>query len=464
MEEDQQKKRTKLIIAVLFGVVLLFLIAGIVLWFLNRGDGSTTSSGGLLPFGNITETDRTPITGGGKIGRGNESGSDPTGEPMFRQLSSVPTAGAIAIVKDNEQYVRYMEKSEGHVYDVRIRDGEKTEITNTKILRVHEALFGLGGDAVITRSLDEDSFTKADIIKTTLGYIKPAEGEGGIGSIQTNINDSIKDGAMAVSVSPDGKRFFYLLPTEYGSEGTSVDLGTKISARVFQHDFSEWLPQILDNGDVILATKPSALVDGFAYRFSPAKHTFERILRNKEGLTVNADPTGENVLYAENVSGNIAFGVWNKAGVPGDEGIMFHDSPISLVTLPEKCAWKKDRMHILCGSFPATRERLPDIWYQGRVPLRDTFWLANTKTNELVFIADPEKEESAKQSFDVVNPLFSSDGNYFVFVNKNDETLWSMKIPESAVSGEKEDPLPPDLSPSELKDAVGSLPSTTTTR
>ena len=84
----------------------------------------------------------------------------------------------------------------------------------------------------------------------------------------------------------------------------------------------------------------------------------------------------------------------------------------------------------------------------------------NTDSSEISFLADPTKETTANQSFDVSQPFIGSDELHFFFTNKNDSTLWSMRILKEKYmtvdEAAAEVTNTPQLTPDELKDAAGS--------
>ena len=452
--ENQEQDRSKLIIGVILGIIILLILIGVVFWLYRNKDAVISKAGGVLPFGNVTDTPRGTGSGDNTdSGTGDTAGGE--GESMFRQLVKVPVAGSIPIVKDGDEYVRYIEKETGNVHDVRVRDGADTRMTNTTIPRVYEAYFGLNGSAVIFRYLDVDPLSQRDVIKTSLGYINlPANVTDGSGSV---IIEFLPDDITDVSVSPNGKALFYLLKTAEGISGSTIDLATKNTREIFRNSFSEWLPALLDDGAVILTTKPSGAVAGFAYRYDPIKRTLERTLRNKLGLTTLPNSSGSRILYEENISRNVIFGVFDRNGFPGEEGNTAYESGLPISTLPEKCAWSRDNVHLYCASFSGNPgANIPDDWYQGTMAFKDTFWAVDTTTNEGVYIVDPMT--AIKKSFDVIHPSLSTNEHYFIFVDKNDESLWAMTIPgpvqNTAVNAG------PELSPSELKDAGLPAPQT----
>lgn len=461
---DLEQGRSKIWLWITLGVVLVLILA--FAYFLTLGKSTPVGEtiGKVLPFGQLgEETVRDPISGGGDI-----SGSNPdsTGsgtntdapEPIFRQLAARAVSGAHPVSVGEDQHIRYIEKETGHAYEVRIKDGATRQLTNTTIPRIYEAYWGFGGNAVILRYLEEDSLSRKDVIKTNLAYLSLPSASSS-DAIGTMLIEFLPDNITSVSVSPNGKKLFYLLKTTDGVSGSIVDLQTKNTKEVFRNAFSEWLPELLDTGDVVLTTKPSGEVPGHAYLYSPDTKKIERMVRNKNGLTTKGNSDGSRIFFAENVARSVIFGAYDKKGFVGDEGEVRHENILSITTLPEKCAWKISGISAICAAFTGLPNKLiPDDWYQSTFAFDDTFWSINTNTNEIAYLADPIDE--TKQEFDVVFPLLSLDEHYFVFINKTDSTLWSMRIVEPVSEETTPDApveIPPDLSPEELKDAQASI-------
>ena len=65
----------------------------------------------------------------------------------------------------------------------------------------------------------------------------------------------------------------------------------------------------------------------------------------------------------------------------------------------------------------------PDDWYQGVVSFDDGFWRKNILTGE-------SKNILSRFGADIMNIFVSDDEGYLIFTDKNDGTLWSLKIKE----------------------------------
>lgn len=467
MDEQQQSSSKKWMIIGATALILIIAIGAFL--FLNRNSTSSPVQSITSLFGKLGQEISRPLGDIIQPGQGQNDGVSPDDlnaeEPLFRQLSTIPIAGATTITRDGKSYVRYIAKENGYTYEVDPRTGKTVQLTNTTIPRIYEAYWGNNGESVTLRFLARDAMDQ-DSIKTYLAYLSTpkqldANASGTTQTLGTLIGDFLPDNISALSISQDGTKMFFLIPTSSGVTGYIMTLATKAKQEVFQSTFSEWSPQLLNSGMVILTTKPSANVEGYSYLYNPKDHSFSRILRKVNGLTTLANKSNTRVLYSENLLGKTLLNVHNAKGYIGDEGSMEPTIQVPLPSLPEKCAWGKNQIRLYCGSFTSTpRGQIPDDWYQGVIAFSDMFWSVNTDTSEISFLADPTKEETAQNgSFDVIMPFVDDSESHFFFINKNDMTLWSMRInKEKFITPEESTALEPteELTPDELKDAAGS--------
>lgn len=438
------------------GIVVVLLVIVVLLLTLGKDTSIAKKVGSVLPFGQVLpETPSGTITGD-ITPTGNEEVPVITGEePMFRQLSKESTAGFTTVIRDGKTYVRYVLRENGNIHEVDPSTGTDRQITNTTIPRVYEAFFGNNGNTVIMRYLKR--MLNNDVIVTYLGNLELPTSEGSMGSIRSN-TEFLPDNISAISISPDGTHLFYLLPVSDGVSGTVVSLSAALFPKeVFRNSFSEWLPQLFNDGTILLTTKPSAGIAGYSYLYDPLKKTLTRIVREKDGLTTFGDSVGSRILFGENVANAPFLGMYTKKSFSSEEGVENHEARIPLATLPEKCAWGVSPSTLYCASFVgSTGTKLPDEWYQGLISLSDTFWMVNTNTTEITLIADPESV--IQKHFDVIMPLIDENERHFIFVNKEDDSLWSMRLPDLSAGLEPTNTsvTPPPLTPAEQKDAAGS--------
>src|SRR3989339_198817 len=439
---------------------ILILIAIIIFAILRFGKDSTVAKqiGSILPFGQLSDdASRGDVTGNNIEGTLNGNTSGEQDKPLFLQLAQGPVAGAINVSREGKTYVRYVLRENGFIYEVDPETGVSNQLTNTTIPRIYEAYFGNSGNTVILRYLTRDELSRLDVIKTYLANLElPTNGTSTTNIVGTLRGEYLPDNISALSISPDKKNLFYLLPIPEGVSGTIVPLqSTQQAKEVFRNSFGEWLPQLLDNGTVLLTTKASADVPGYSYIYDPKNKTLERMIREKNGLTTQANSSGTLVIYNENIAGNFTLGLYNNKVISSADSDAQNEAPIPLTTLPEKCAWGTVHHTLYCGApLSIGNVKIPDEWYQGITTFSDLFWMVNTDTEEISLLADPKDEP--KRSFDVIVPFIDNKESFLFFVDKNDSSLWSMRIPTLTQDGD----VPPidtsGLSPEELKDVEGS--------
>lgn len=471
---DEEQTSSKKIWIILGGIILLLLIGVIVFLLIHKKgtDASGDKSIGSLFGSSGADTGRPSPTGinpGTQVGDGTAGQNNDQGEPLFRQLANIPVAGATAVMHDGKTYVRYVSRENGNIFEVDPLSGVTTQLTNTTIPRIYEAEWGNSGNSVVLRYLVHDQLSRQDTIKTYLANlilpITQASSTSGQSSVGTLKGDFLPDNISALSVSPDGAHLFYLLPIQEGVSGSIVSIATLGTREVLRSTFSEWLPELLNSGLVVLTTKPSANVPGFSYLYNPLNKTFSRLVREKNGLTTHSEASGNRMVYSENISGNTVLDLYDAKGFLSDDGETVHTQPLQLSTLPEKCVWSGNHIRLFCAAFSAPpKAEIPDDWYQGALSFSDTFWTINTDTSEITFLVDPSKEKSALRSFDVFSPFVGGDEKHFFFIDKNDATLWSMHlIKEKFTTAEEATAVAdtPVLTAAEQKDALGSTATTT---
>ena len=145
-----------------------------------------------------------------------------------------------------------------------------------------------------------------------------------------------------------------------------------------------------------------------------------RLLGDRAGLTALANPTLSRVVFSESTERSLSLKqLTTKNGAVTD---------LPLATLArDKCIWDRSDTLLLCAVPSDLPPALyPDAWYQGAAVLSDDLWLADTLSGAVILVA--LLEETAGIAIDVIDPFLSSDERYLFFRNKNDSTLWSLKL------------------------------------
>lgn len=303
-------------------------------------------------------------------------------------------------VYENLPAIRYVERKNGHLYKMLLKDKNSEKVSNSTIPTIYEAYFNKDGNTTIYRYL-----TNNDVISTFLASLGKPAGE----YLPTNIVD--------LSVSDDKNRFFYLVKSGNSVTGFVQNFETGAKQNVFSHQLTEWLPSWDSKGNLYLSTKPSYVTTGNLYILKQNNKTLSKIIGGINGLTAKVSPDGSRVLYS----------VTTNKGPRLMIHIIEGRKTIDLDTygLADKCIWSKDSINIFC-SIPKTVKgnQYPDVWYQGRVSFEDFFIKIDTNENEIYTLADSTQETPV----DATNLVLDRDENNLFFINKKDYTLWGFDV------------------------------------
>lgn len=309
--------------------------------------------------------------------------------------------------------VRYVEKERGHSYETYLDVLAERKISNTTIPRIHEAFFGNNGQNVLLRYLGDNGTTI-----NTYSASLPIEVAGGDATMDlkgsfmpTNISD--------VSIAPDMKSMFYLMPYSQSIIGTISLFAGGQKIQIFNSEFTEWLSQWPATRTIMLTTKPSYVYAGSAYIVDTQTKSINNVLSEISGLTTLMSPNGKSILYSESIKNGLRLKLFKM------DTREFID--LGVKTLPEKCVWGSNSEYAYCGvprSLP--QANYPDNWYQGLLSFSDDIWKLDLKTNVFNILANPE--EIAGESIDVIKPSLDTKENYLIFTNKKDSFLWGLTL------------------------------------
>lgn len=390
-------------------IVLVFLFAYYLLS--KNPDGSTPSVTNVFknffPFGGETNTNN-----------GNTPTEVPEETPVeqpadftqkLRKITSEQVAGAGVIDVKAGSVLRYIEKATGHIFEVELFSPRAGRISNTTIPMVYEAFWGNKNDSLITQYLKEDDVT-IDTYSITLK------------NISTSTENTISGSAMSESissVSTYGTSVFYLEEGSEASFGYVSNFDGKNKKQIWNSPIKELLSQYVNARTVALTTKPEESTPGFMYFIDTVTGNTKKVLGNINGLSTLANPTGTSILYLDQGEGAIMYTYEIKT--------MVNDAT-SPATFPEKCVWgKKDSNFIYCA-VPKNFIRSGELtnWYKGFISTNDDVWKYDLKNKTSKIIADLTLESGEK--IDLIKPVISDNDQYLVFVNKIDNSLWSLDL------------------------------------
>ncbi len=412
--------------------VVALALVGYVTWAIlglffgseERRGGSSWTPPSFFP---VSSGGVTPVTGSGSSTSTDEGPQ--RGVPTLRQLSNVPTAGMGAFDKTEgaagfrakTTVFRWIERATGHIYEARSTNPTKTRISNTTIPGVQEAFFSDDGKNVVARYLRPDNET----IETLVGQIQPVTEttKGGYVYSETKlVTRFLEPGIDAAGDSPREGYFYTLTDQDGGSAVKLVPYATtSLATTIFESPLSQWVVAWVGE-TLALQSKADSNNVGFLFRAAAGTDGTEKIIGGRSGLTALVNPAGTRAIFSETVGNDLH--LWEKNLETGEERLF------ELRTLPEKCAWSPvEETVVYCGAPDFyVRGAYPTNWYQGRFSFDDNIWQIEVDGEKYKILHDTR---TGNETFDVWKPITSPGGEFFLFLNKRDLTLWSLDVSET---------------------------------
>lgn len=393
--------------ATLYAIAFVVFIACIVgaVWVYQISAPKTTTSdttstgffGSLFPFGRSGTGTNTGISSG-------EGSSDTTAVPELRKLSEEPVAGAgFTRGSGGALSVRYVERNTGHMYETPVASATSVRLTNSTIPAVHDSTL-LNASTTLMRFLSDTAG-----VQNFIGVIATTSTD------QELLGGFLKD-YTRIAVGQKGT-LLGVLETPTGSVIESLSSDGKNSKSIFTSPLTSWIPH-LSSGKYYVASAPSGQSDGSVYEVTSG--TLVRVLGPRAGLQALFQQEGQLVAVTGGSRNALTFTLYDlKNG-----GMV--NMPVG--TLTQKCAWAAGRTALLVCAIPKEIPSgvYPDDWLLGITHTNDDIYEVNTDTGAVTRVFN--LSESGSGPFDVGQAHLSDDGSYFLFVNRNDQTLWSAKL------------------------------------
>lgn len=417
--EDKNKKIIASVVAVLLIIVLLIFI-----FFIFRSDkgGLAVNPGNDDPFG-------TPPEGGSDSGFGTGTGgiilnTDEallTGEVFakLRKVSSVPVSGATIYSENNENTIRFIERSTGHLYETTTQETLVRRISNTTIPKAEEVVWGENGQTLILR------YEKDGLIETFSAEVTDENSSEENLVAPTNEPFSLTGSFLPLNIleiSKNGNRTAYIRDEFGQAKVYTANIKGENPSLLWQSSVKGWTVKWAGPNNVSITTKSSHSNPGFLYYLGVSNGSLRKIIGDMNGLTTLPSPDGNTILYSRNNNGFFSFHTFN---INEDRHNVF---PIP--SIPDKCTWDSESLMIFCGvpSGGAISGEFPDSWYQGEISFSDSIWSINTETMETKMLAD--LKSLSQEDIDAIDLKISPDENHLIFTNKRDLTLWVLDISE----------------------------------
>ena len=412
------KRKTAIIITILTAFLAM---VGLAAWYFflspqtikNDQGGISKIISTFFPIGEQTTNNQQPTTTEAEKNNGEENLNENQPAPVIRKITSSAVAGFTIIEdKKDSSSVRYMESETGNVYNAPLAIISNTRLTNTTIPKVREAVFLPNGEQIIARYLDDDEIT----IKSFSGKINlPKTGTGSTTEGELR-GDFLRDDIVNI-VATEENKIFYTIVESNAISGILANTDGSKPTKVFSSIILEWLPQWIGKNSLYVNTKASSKSPGYIFKINTSNGDQTKVIGKVFGLTSNFDPKNTEFVYNDSSLKLYSYKLKTEKV-----------SELPLKTLAEKCAWETTSDTIIYCGIPDKTEpaEYPDDWYKGIISFKDDLWKMNLTTGEITLIT--QFSQTTGGDIDIINPKISKDGNYFVFTNKNDLSLWSVRV------------------------------------
>lgn len=394
------------IVAIAF-IAILALI-GVTVWIVEYIAGpntSTTQTSGtksnpftsLFPFGNGTKDTATTTN----VGTTNETGP----APSIRKVSAEPVAGGEFAQGVAGPAIRYVERQTGHIYETPIDSLGATRLTNTTIPAIADATW-VTASSTIFRFLAADE-THQNFLASVSSY-----------NADQSVSGTFLQKFNRFALSPN-KTILTVTETSSGATiQTVLNDGTKPQT-LATSPIRSWIP-LAGGSQYFVASAPASGVPGSVYNITTG--AFKKVLGDVSGLTASVSPSGNYLLASSGSGASVQLAVYDLK-----QGSSY---VLSRATLSDKCAWVPHHEPlVLCAvPFIAMNATLPDDWLLGRAHSSDDLWLLNPVTGAATAAVTLNGAVVSEDSFDISNLIVSDDASHALFINKNDDTLWSVSF------------------------------------
>ena len=385
------------IITALVGlIVLIFIAGGLYLFFVGQNNPSTTedSSESLLrrtfvPLFTNDEDDPAVVptpTATTSI----QVADDRTRvvPPLF-QVWDQPVAGARIVSASSSDFVRLVDRTTGHIFDVSLQDGSVARVTNTTLPKIQNVVWISDSELIIQYINPEDEET----IQTFAARIEFPE--------NTSTSTTPIVGTLEGTFLPTGIDAVaaYAGSYAYIKNGSLVYNNTTL----FTSPLSGWQLDWVNETTLVMTLNASSETTGVAYEIT-TNGSVAVLVPPTESLTLNAN--NNTLLIGQGI--NLTIQSFN------DREII---TQLNQSTLPEKCVWGRKNT-LFCGvpNRQSLIGTIPDDWYQGALVFTDSLWDVTTGGGQQIL--------SPTQQFDIIPLDTTPTESRILFHDRITDTVW----------------------------------------
>ena len=424
-------------ILIIFTLIIL-IIGGLVFFYFSSNNTKKNITDTITkanPFGN-TSGNKTFATSTKKIPEENNQFANTT-ENLAKliQLYKNPISGAVFFVNKNKQNVlRFTDRAVGNIYEYmpETQTGEVQRLTNTTIPKIQETVWSNLGDNLILRYLDENTDNIISFSTKIKNNSTSSPQENSTSSPQENYSspiDSFQEltgfflspNLKSLVINPKGDKIFGLIDKsdKSGTYGFTTKLDGSGKKTIFESSISYWNISWPKENIIALTTKPNYKDTGLLYFFNTQTYSMDRILGNMVGLSTITNKEANLVAYSYSENNSFLLDIYDVVNKISEN--------LKIPTLADKCVWGNKNAKILYCAIPKNiyPNNYPDVWYQGLISFKESIWKIDTETGAIEELYQTVDENIGLDMFDL---KISQDDEYLAFSDKNDLSLWLLKI------------------------------------
>lgn len=408
-------KRALIIVAAAVVLAGIGVVGAYFMFFADKGGIAVApaANSGLPLAGQVSPSS----SGGGSSGGstistpGASNGTPVAVSTRLVQISAGPVVPGVAAVSMKAKNassspsvsVSFIERESGNVFTYLTETKSLTRINNKTLPGIEVALWLPDASVAFVRYLSGNDFS------TVNTYALASSSQNGF---------FLSQNLSGIAVSSSG-----VLTLASGVNGTTASLlrtdGTRPST-VFTTPLTSIRASFLGKNQYLIFSKPSASLPGSAFMVDGTTR-FSRIAGPLRGLVALPSPLGKWLLVSYTTDG----GTMQMKLVNTATGSTV---PLPVATIADKCVWTADDTSVYCGVpvNPNPSYTYPDDWYQGAAHFSDRIWKIEVAGRFAQLVLD--FKEAAKGDLDAealaIDPLKTT----LVFVNRNDDSLWSYAL------------------------------------
>lgn len=391
----------KKILFITGGIILLLLVST---WVYLLLFGTPISQSGL--FANFNETPATER----EVIENTETQTQLADSTQLQQLTTRPVAGYIFLKTESAtttdglsiqggEYLRYLERGTGHIYEIDLDNGIEEKISATTIKQATEAYFNPSGLKVIIVS-DSETQRKSQLLSLT--------------------DD------RSVNLGTSHRNFQWLDDNTYRHTETNTDNTTSYYENTDGTDSLLWTTPLssvdvrLFGDESVVINKMAPNLQGGVFFVLPGQ--LDILVKPEYSLTALPDRSGTQIAYSyyDTQEKNIQSRLLD---IETEQ-----DFALSLLVAPEKCDFSDtSNTAIYCAVsdhfVEAERDTL-NQWYKGEISVADNLWVMETTQGSAKYFA-PVSDQTG-YNVDITDLQVA--GQYIFFRNKINDTLWKYQL------------------------------------